>query len=80
MWTMNATWGVITGIGFGQTWVPWLPAVVGVMGMVAVVTVILNVFLLLSILLHPPSRSRSFHLHIVNMAVIAVLQVSQPVS
>ena len=42
---MNATWGVITGIGFGQTWVPWLPAVVGVMGMVAVVTVILNVFL-----------------------------------
>ncbi|KAK7102893.1 probable G-protein coupled receptor No18 [Littorina saxatilis] len=74
MWTVNATWGLTSGFGSGQTWVPWTPAVGVVMGVVAVVTVLLNSMLLISILLHETARSRSFHLHIVNMAVVAILQ------
>lgn len=74
MWTLNATWGVSTGIESGKERLPWILAVVGIMGVIALVTVVLNLILLVSVMVHQTSRSRSFHLHIVNMAVMAIVQ------
>ena len=71
MWTVNATWGSDSG----QERLPWITTVAGVMGVVAMITVMLNLLLLLSVLVHEGSRSRSFHMHIVNMAVVAIVQV-----
>ncbi|KAL8563771.1 hypothetical protein ACOMHN_058286 [Nucella lapillus] len=67
MWTHNATWGLSSNEG-QTTWVG------GVMGTLGVMTVVLNLLLLVALLVHAPSRSRSFHLHITNMAAAAILQ------